>query len=101
MARRFGAHRARLRDGANALAMASGTLREDGNIFVARFFGRGELKYFNHYCPYVEGVPRPIALPESRLVFLAGLYTEEKRRTSVTYNGLLPARATWTAWICA
>lgn len=80
----------------NALAMARGHSQVDAKIFFARVCHHGERfedweqTYFNDYYPLDERVPRITQLPDSRLVHINELYTEDERRTSATYNKSLP-----------
>ena len=80
----------------NALVMGRGQSQQDGEIFFARICRRGERhedwerRYFDHYYPLDERVPRVTQLPDSHLVQVADLYTEQERKTSPTYNEALP-----------
>jgi DNA-binding CsgD family transcriptional regulator len=80
----------------NALVMARGHSQVDAKIFFARVCHHGERfedweqTYFNDYYPLDERVPRITQLPDSRLVHINELYTEDERRTSATYNKSLP-----------
>ena len=66
-------------------------------VFVASYW-RGERRpelereYLHDYHPWDERVPRIRNLPDGRLVHVAGLYTDEERRTSRTYNEFLARR---------
>ena len=94
----------------NALVMARGHSQVDGEILFARFCGGEHLEdsqqsYFNDYYPLDERVPRLTQLPDSHLVAMADLYTEQERKTSATYNEDLLRGATrtaltyaWTPW---
>ena len=76
----------------NALVVGKGRSQADGEIFLARFCYRGERRedcerwYFRNYYPWDERVPRVAQLPDSRLVPIAELYTEEELKTSRAYN---------------
>ncbi|MDE0004808.1 MAG: helix-turn-helix transcriptional regulator [Rhodospirillaceae bacterium] len=65
-------------------------------IHLARLCYRGERHeeferlYFREYYPQDERVPRFRALPDSRLVHVSNLYSEEEKRTSAVYNEALP-----------
>ena len=79
----------------NALVMGSGHSQQDGQIFLARICHRGERveeweqDYFSNYYPRDERVPRVTQLPDSQLVHMTDLFTEDERRTSATYNEAL------------
>lgn len=49
-----------------------------------------EEDYFRHYHHRDERVPRLWQLPDSRLVHVADLYTEQEKKTSPAYNEALP-----------
>ena len=76
----------------NTLVMARGHSQEDAQIFFARICHHGERNedweqtYFHDYYPLDERVPRVTQLPDSRLVHVSSLYTEQERKTSATYN---------------
>ena len=80
----------------NMLVYGSGTSYEDVVIYLARLSYRGERnealerKYFEEYYPQDERVPRFRALPDSRLVHVSELYTDEEKKTSAAYNEALP-----------
>ena len=82
--------------GGNALVVGRGRSQADGEIFLSRFCYRGERqpererRYFDHYYPLDERIPRVAQLPDSRLVPIAQLYTEHERKTSAAYNEALP-----------
>ena len=65
-------------------------------IHMVRFCYRGqrnedlERKYSEDYYAGDERVPRFRALPDSRLVHVSDLYTDEEKKTSATYNEALP-----------
>ena len=79
----------------SALVMGRGQSREEGQIFFSRICHNGqrfeewEQWYFNNYYPQDERVPRALQLPDSHLVYMADLFTEDERRTSPTYNEAL------------
>ena len=68
---------------------------EDVDIFFARFCYRGERRpdlggeYFEVYYPLDERVPRLRQLPDSRVVHVDELYTEEEKKSSPVYNEML------------
>ena len=63
-------------------------------IYLAGFYYRGERneelerRYLQELYPIDERVPRLRALPDSRLVHVSELYTDEEKKTSETYNAL-------------
>ena len=79
----------------NSLVFGSGHTEEGVQIFSARFFRGGERlreserEYFGLYHPVDERIPRLRLLPDSRLVSVADLYTDEELRTSPAYNEAL------------
>ena len=79
----------------NALVVGRGRSQEDGQVFFSRICYRGERteeweqRYFNDYYPQDERVPRVTQLPDSHLVHMNELFTEDERRTSATYNEAL------------
>ena len=81
----------------NLLVFCEGRSREDTKVFLARFCYRGERykhlerQYFDVYYPIDERVPRIRQLPDSRLVHIAELYSEQERKTSPVFNEALPA----------
>ena len=87
-----------LRTKGSGLVFGAGGPGEKVQIFFARFFHRGrrqaelEREYYKVYYPVDERVPRIRQLPDSRLVSVRDLYTDEERKTSATYNEML-ARA--------
>ena len=80
----------------NMIVFGSGTSHDDVVIYLARLCYRGERnealerKYFEEYYPQDERVPRFRALPDSRLVHVSELYTDEEKKSSATYNEALP-----------
>ena len=87
-----------LRTKGSGLVFGAGGPGEKAQIFFARFFHRGrrqeelEREYYNVYYPVDERVPRIRQLPDSRVVPVRDLYTDEERKTSAAYNEML-ARA--------
>ena len=80
----------------NMLVHCEGEAPDDVEIFLARFCYRGgrrpemERSYFIDYYPEDERVPRLRQLPDSRLVHVRSLYSEQETKTSRTYNEALP-----------
>ena len=80
----------------NILVYGAGRPMDDFRIFLARFFYRGqrheefEREYFAVYHPLDERVPRLRHLPDSQLVHVTDLYSDEELKTSVVYNVVLP-----------
>ena len=80
----------------NALVVGKGQSQQDGEIFLARFCYHGERHpererwYFDLYYPQDERVPRVAQLPDSSLVRIDDLYTEEELMRSPAYNEGLP-----------
>jgi DNA-binding CsgD family transcriptional regulator len=81
----------------NSLVVGKGHSQEDGQIFFARICFHGqrveewEQSYFDNYYPQDERVPRVTQLPDSQLVHMGDLFTEDERRISATYNEALLA----------
>ena len=79
----------------SSLVVGKGFSQEDGQIFLSRICYRGERFeeweewYFSNYYPRDERVPRVTQLPDSQLVHMGDLFTEDERRTSPTYNEAL------------
>lgn len=79
----------------SSLVVGRGFSQEDGQIFLSRICYRGERFeeweewYFSNYYPRDERVPRATQLPDSQLVHMGDLFTEDERRTSATYNEAL------------
>ena len=69
---------------------------DDARLYFARFLERGDSRadlgreYLEVYWPHDEQVPRVRRLPHARLVHTPDLYTEDERKTSPTYNEMLP-----------
>ena len=65
-------------------------------LYFARTCHRGEdrsdwqREYFEHYHAMDEHLPRLRALPDSRIVHIAELFSDEERKTSITFNEGLP-----------
>lgn len=76
----------------NRLLFCDRSLHGDIEGCFVRFCNRGERRrdlereYFVLYYPSDERVPRLQELPDSQLVRVADLYTEQERRTSRAYN---------------
>ena len=84
----------------SSMVFGDGDSEKDIRIVFAWSFVRGqrdravEREYLQTYYPRDERVPRLRRLPDSRLVHITDLYTDEELKTSATYNELLPrARA--------
>ncbi len=84
-----------LRAKGNGLVFGARHPEEAARIFYAGFFRRGrrrrglERLYFDGYYPRDERVPRLRRLPDSQLVHVTDLYTDEELKTSPTYNEAL------------
>ena len=80
----------------NMLVFSEGRLQDDVAILMARFCYRGqrhldlEREYFRAYYPRDERVPRIKQLPDSKLVHVRSLYSEQEATSSATYNEVLP-----------
>lgn len=65
---------------------------DETQVQFARAYAHGQPRqdlvdeYFRNYYPHDERVPRMRGLPDSRLVHIPNLYTEQERKTSVAYN---------------
>ena len=76
----------------NSLVFGAARPGEDIRIFFGWFYYRGrrdgglEREYFDVYHPLDERVPRLLRLPDSRLVHVTDLYTDEELKTSPVYN---------------
>ena len=84
----------------SSMVFGDGDSEKDIRIVFAWSFVRGqrdralEREYFQTYYPRDERAPRLRRLPDSRLVHITDLYTDEELKTSAAYNELLPrARA--------
>ena len=79
----------------SALLVGEGTGDDVRVVFMAGYF-RGERRedlehdYLENYHPWDERVPRFRRLPDSRVVHMTELYTEQELKTSRTYNEFLP-----------
>ena len=79
----------------NFLLTGDGATQDDIEIFFASFCYRGERRrdlerrYFEDYHAIDERAPRLRQLPDSRIVSVASLYTDEEKRTSPVYNEVL------------
>ena len=84
----------------NHLLFGDGSSRKDVQVFLARFCLGGERRtdieedYFNTYYLVDERVPRIRSLPDSQLVHVADLYTEQEKKISLAYNECLPITST-------
>ena len=80
----------------NMLVFGEGRSQEDAEIYMARLCYRGqrheewERRYFADYYPRDERIPRLRHLPDSRLVQVRSLYTEQEAKSSATFNEALP-----------
>lgn len=80
----------------NMLTIAEGRTQGDIEIFYVRLCYRGERheeleqEYFKHYFPRDERIPRFRRLPDSQVVYVPDLYTDQEMKTSPTYNEVLP-----------
>ena len=80
----------------NALVFAGGRPGQDAELYLAQFCFRGQRRedferlYFGGYWSRDERLPRLRQLPDSRLIHVSELYTEAERRTSATYNEVMP-----------
>ena len=78
------------------LLYGKGKLQRDVYFFTKNFCLGGELRkdieenYFGAYFLVDERVPRIKTLPDSKVVHISDLYTEEEKRSSLAYNELLP-----------
>ena len=84
-----------LRAHGSSMVFGDGCSEEDIQIYFAWDFFRGqrdrdrERWYFENYYALDERVPRLRHLPDSRLVHVTDLYTEEELKTSAAYNEAL------------
>ena len=82
----------------NFLVAGDGASQDGAGLFFASFCYRGErrrdleLRYFERYYPIDERIPRLQRLPDSRIVPVASLYTDEEKRTSPAWNEGLAMR---------
>ena len=79
----------------NNLVFGDGNSPGDIRIFLTRFLYRGERheewerEYFTDYYPLDERVPRLRRLPDSRIVHVTDLYTDDELKRSVVFNDAL------------
>ena len=79
----------------NILVSGEGGVGNDLEVYFARCFYRGERReefeeeYFRTYHHIDERGPRLRRLPDSRIVSIEDLYTDDEKRTSVAYNEML------------
>ena len=79
----------------SGLVIGGGASQDDVEIFLARFCYRGERRedlereYFEDFHPIDERIPRVRRLPDSRIVPIGALYTEEEKKTSLAFNDAL------------
>ena len=80
----------------NFLVTGDGESQDDIQIFFARFCLHGrrrpdlERLYFETYHGVDESAARIRQLPDSRIVHVSSLYTEDEMKASVVYNEALP-----------
>ena len=80
----------------SVLTFGEETSADDIEIFFAKCYHNGEdrsewlQEYFRHYHPLDEHLPRLRNLPDSKIVHIANLFSEEEMKTSLTYNEALP-----------
>ena len=80
----------------NGLTFADGNTRGAVHIYLARLHYRGERardlerEYFDVYYSRDERIPRLWRLPDSRVVHVTELYTDDELKTSAAYNEALP-----------
>ena len=80
----------------NMLTFARGQSRDNVEIYLAPLYYRGERHhereraYFDLYYPQDERIPRLICLPDSKVVRVTDLYTEDELKTSAAFNESLP-----------
>ena len=80
----------------NMLASGDGGLHDGPEVFFARYCYRGqrhhdlEREYFEVYHRLDERIPHLRRLPDSRIVHVGELYTDEEKKHSPAYNELLP-----------
>ena len=80
----------------NSLALGARHLDDSVQIFMARFFHRGqrredwEREYYQVYHAHDERAPRLNRVPDGQIVHVKDLYTEQERKTSLVYNEVLP-----------
>ena len=80
----------------NWLSLAKGPSQANVEVSFARLSYRGqrhvdlEREYFDVYYPKDERFPRILHVPDGQLVHVDELYTDQERKTSPTYNEILP-----------
>ncbi|MDE0389152.1 MAG: LuxR C-terminal-related transcriptional regulator, partial [Rhodospirillales bacterium] len=80
----------------NFLVFGERRSRDDVEILFKRFCYRGERNeyherlYYDAYHSRDERIPRFRLLPDSRLVHVAELYTDQERKTSPAFNEAMP-----------
>ena len=80
----------------NFLVSGDGVSRDDVEVFFAWFCLRGQRRpewerlYFEVYYPIDERLPRVRQLPDSQVVHISSLFTENEKKTSPVYNDALP-----------
>ena len=85
--------------GSSELVVGEG-FGKDARIYFAGFYRRGERRrdfeaeYLAVYHPRDERVPRLRRLPDSRLVPMNDLYSDQEKKTSAVYNEALPRAGT-------
>ena len=76
----------------NLLGFGTGKSQEEIYMFFVRFCFRGhhheelERRYFKVYYPLDERIPRIRRLPDSQLVHVTDLFTDQEKKTSLVYN---------------
>ena len=84
----------------NILTLAEGHTQDDVEIFYVGFCVRGEhnkeleREYFTKNFPRDERIPRVRHLPDSLLVHVPDLFTNQERQISPAYDEVLPVGAT-------
>ena len=85
-----------LRTHGSSMAYGAGRSGKDIRIYSTWCFHHGqrrqdlEREYYECYYPVDERVPRARNLPDSRLFHITDLLTEAERKSSLTYNEMLP-----------
>ena len=80
----------------NLLGFGAGKSQDEITMFFVRMCYRGqrheeiERVYFDVYHPLDERIPRLRLLPDSQLVHVTDLFTDQEKKTSVVYNEALP-----------
>ena len=76
----------------NMLTFADGLSKDDIEIIFSRTYFRGvyrsewQREYFRDYCADDEHLPRLGMLPDSKIVHVTDLFSEQELKTSRTYN---------------